>query len=254
MSDFLATLAERSRGQAPAIRPRLPARFEPEGLRSRAPANDAAGWAGEIDADVPAQSGREPAVPPRPAATPAPHPEFPPPTPRPARGAPPAPDSPARPQVRSLATDEPAPRATPRPRPLERDQDEPPPRSRRATKDVSPDEPVLRPRVTSVVPAPMVIRVPATALPARAGPCEGSSGRPCRGEARGSCRAGRRASQRAAIARGPATPRDRAAGAAAIAACGAAGPGDPCHHRPDRGARVRPPPAQKVAAGQPAAR
>jgi hypothetical protein len=170
VSDFLAILAERSLGQVPAIRPRLPARFEPEDLRSRAPADEATGWAGGMEAGVPAQGSREPAVPPRPAAASAPHPEFSRPTPSPARGTPSAPDSPARPQVRPVATSEPVPRAIPIPRPLQRDQDEPPPHSPRTTPGASLDEPLLRPRVTSVVPPPVAIRVPVGALPAAPAP------------------------------------------------------------------------------------
>ena len=157
-------------GQASAIRPRLATRFEPEDLRSRATTDEVAGWAGETNVGMPAQSSRAPAVLPRPAAAPAPYLDISQPAPRPARETPPAPDSPARPQVRPVATGEPVPRAIPAPRPSERDQDEPPLRSRRATYGASPDEPVLRPQVTSVVPSPVVIRIPAGALPAAPAP------------------------------------------------------------------------------------
>ena len=253
MSDFLAILAERSLGQVPAIRPRLPARFEPEDLRSRAPADEAAGWAGAMEAGVPAQSSREPAVPPRPAAAPAPHPDISQPTPRPARGTPSAPVATARPQVRPIASGEPAPRATPIPRPSSRD-DEEPPRSRRASRSASPDQPVPQPARCADRPFARGDPHPRPRAPGRARPCGQPSGRPWRGEARSSSRAGRRAPQRAAVARRPVSPRTRAARAADTAARGAAGLSDPCHHRPDRGARVRAPARPEVAAGQPAAR
>ena len=149
-------------------------------MRSRAPADEAAGWAGAMEVGITAQSSREPALLPRPAAAPAPHPGISQPTPSPARGTPSAPDSTARPQVRPVATSEPVPRTIPIPRPLQRDQDESSPHSRRTTPGASLDELVLRPRVTPVVPPPVVIRVPVDALPAaptpantyRAGPVE----------------------------------------------------------------------------------
>jgi hypothetical protein len=156
VSDFLAILAERSLGQVPAIRPRLPARFEPEDLRSRAPADEATGWAGAMEVGVPAQSSREPTVLPRPTAAPAPHLDTSQPAPRPARETPPAPDSAARLPDRPVVAAEPAPRATPIPRPLERNEDEP--------------LPVQRPRVAPAVPLSAVIRVPALALPAAPAP------------------------------------------------------------------------------------
>ena len=205
-----------------------------------------------MHADVPAQSGHEPLYH-LDRRSPRPHTRISPPTPRPARGAPPAPDSPARPQVRSLATG--ATRATcdPQPAAVGARSGEPPPRSRRTTKDVSPDEPVLRPRVTSVAPAPMVIRVPAAALtlapaPAKAHQVPALSRRSPRLVSRWPscipvCSHCPRSGQSASLSDGSRT----------IAARGTAGPGDPCHHRPDRGPRrgPRPPRSRSQSASRP---